>query len=298
VDSDAAKLFRQVAGPHLARFIPDRAIKAAPPVRNGQLAVAFAAALARTHPTETFAARARAVFAIPRASTADDAVLDPVGLSPSFPQPMVEPLVEVAQDLVLPGLELVPPNTVVPLKTNTRFVQAYLVGLNAEMGRELLWRGFPADLSATYFDRFWDSSASPGRPPDIDPIGAWGERALGEGAGDENFVMLVRSELLRRYPDAIVYATKVGEERHPIFTGGFAPDLRYFGFHIGVDEIGDWSIVIQEHPSAPRFGIEVGTESGTASHVPPPRENAALVALQTRQMPVRITLPATVLGLS
>jgi hypothetical protein len=298
VDSEAAKLFREVAGAHLARFIPDRVIKANAPLRNGQLAVAFEASLARTNPTETFAARARAVFTIPGVSANDDAVLDPVRLSPLFPQPMVEPLVEVAQELVLPGLGLVPPNTVVPLETNTRFVQAYLVGLNTEIGRELLWRGFPADLTTTYFNRFWDSSASPGRPPDIDPISAWGQRALGEGAGDENFVMLVRSELLCRYPDAIVYATKLGEERHPIFTGGISPDVRYFGFDIDVDDIGGWSIVIQEHPSAPRFGVEVGTDHGTATHVPPPKENAALVAHQTRQMPIRITLPATVLGLS
>lgn len=298
VDSADAKLFRQVAGPQLARFMPQQVIKSIPPLRNGQIAVAFAEALARTTPMETFAVRARAVFAIPGISGDDDRALDQVGLSPVFPQPMVEPLVEVAQELVVPGLELVPPNTIVPLETNTRFVQAYLVGLNTEMGRELLWRGFPANLAATYFNRFWDSSATPGRPPDIDPVGAWGGRALGEGAGDENFVMLVRSELLRRYPDAIVYAARAGEERHPIFTGGFAPDVRYFGFDIGVDDVATWSIVIQEHPSAPRFGVEVGTDNGTASHVPPLRENAALTAHQTRQTPVRITIPATVLGLS
>jgi len=298
VDSQAAKLFRLVAGPHLARFIPDPVIKPIPPLPNGQLAVAFAETLARTTPTVTFAARARAVFAIPGVSASDEAALNPVGLSPVFPQSMVEPLVEIAQELVLPGIDLVPPNTVVPLETNTRFVQAYLVGLNTEMGRELLWRGFPADLSTTYFNRFWDSSASPSRPPDIDAIGAWAGRALGDGAGEENFVMLVRSELLRRYPDAIVYATRAGEERHPIFTGGFALDVRYFGFDIGVNDIATWSIVIQEHPSAPRFGVEVGTDNGTTTHVPPPKENAALTAHQTRQMPVRVTIPATVLGFS
>jgi len=108
----------------------------------------------------------------------------------------------------------------------------------------------------------------------------------------------VRSELLRRYPDAIVYATRAGEERHPIFTGGFALDVRYFGFDIGVNDIATWSIVIQEHPSAPRFGVEVGTDNGTTTHVPPPKENAALTAHQTRQMPVRVTIPATVLGFS
>lgn len=300
VDTAAAKLFREVAAQHLARFMPERPVKSVPPLRTGELATAFAEALARTTPTETFSVRARAVFNLP-GNTANNGVatpLAPVGLSPVFPQPMVEPLVEIAQELVLPGLDLVPPNTVVPLQTNTRFVQAYMVGLNTEMGRELLWRGFPADLAATYFTRFWDSSASPGRPPDIDPINQWGARPLGEDAADENFVMLVRSELLRRYPDAIVYATKGAEQRHPIFTGGFAPDVRYFGFDIDADEIADWSIVIQEHPSAPRFGVEVDTDHGAATHVPPPDANAALVALETRQMPVRITIPATVLGLS
>jgi hypothetical protein len=298
VDSNAAKLFRQVAGPQLARFIPDRIIKSIPPVKNGQLAVAFSEALARTTPTETFAVRARGLFTIPGRPSSGATALDQVGLSPLFPQPMVEPLVEVAQELVLPGLDLVPPNTVVPLETNTRFVQAYLVGLNTEMGRELLWRGYPADLSATYFNRFWDNAGSPGRPPDIDPIGSWASRPLGDGTGDENFVMLVRSELLRRYPDAIIYATRNGEQRFPIFTGGFAPDVRYFGFDIGVHEVANWSIVIQEHPSAPRFGVEVGTDNGTATHVLPPKTDAALVGHQTRQMPVRITIPATVLGLT
>ena len=41
------------------------------------------------------------------------------------------------------------------LKTNRRFMEAYMVGLNVEMGRELLWRGFPTDQRGTYFDHFW-----------------------------------------------------------------------------------------------------------------------------------------------
>jgi hypothetical protein len=298
IDSEAAKIFRQVAAAQLARFIPGRIVALPGPMLNGKLSDAFAEALARTSPTETFAIRAQAVFTLPGAATSQAAVPGPVGLSPAFPQPMIEPLVEIAQEAVLPGLDLVPANTIVPLETNTRFVQAYMVGLNTEMGRELLWRDFPADLSATYFNRFWDNSAAPSRPPDIDPISDWKNRQLGQAATDENFVMLVRSELLRRYPDAIVYAKKGTEERHPIFTGGFAPDIRYFGFDIDVDEISDWSIVIQEHPSAPRFGVEVGTDNGAATHVPPPKTDAALVAHQVRQMPVRITIPATVLGLT
>ena len=38
-------------------------------------------------------------------------------------------------------------------------------------------------------------------------------------------------------PNAIIYATRNSERRFPIFTGGFAPDLRYFGFDIGVNEV-------------------------------------------------------------
>jgi len=296
VDSPAAVVFRKVASDHLARFRPQRAIPSPPAVLDGQLSVAFAEMVARTAPTETFARRARAVFTIPGEAADDGQALDPVGLSPAFPQPMVRPLVGVAQSLVLPGLDLVLPNTVVPLETNTAFVEAYLVGLNTEMGRELLWRGYPADLGATYFDRFWDASAS--RPPDIAPIRTWGERSLGAAGTEEDFVLLVRSELLRRYPDAIVYATRPGEDRYPIFTGGLEPDVRYFGFDIPRADVAGWSIVIQEHPSAPRFGIVVGTDTGTAAHVAPPAPNAALIAQQTRQLPVRITLPTSVLGLA
>jgi hypothetical protein len=164
------------------------------------------------------------------------------------------------------------------------------------MGRELLWREYPADPSATYFDRFWDATTSPGRGPDIDAIASWGERSLGGPAdADERFVLLVRSELLRRYPDAVIYATKNGTKSDPIFSGGFAPDVRYVGFDIGVHEIGDWSIVIQEHPSAPRFGVEVGTDPGAATHHPPVGTNSAETANRTRQLPVRITLPTSVL---
>ena len=71
--------------------------------------------------------------------------------------------------------------------------------------------------------------------------------------------------------------------------------MRFFGFDIDAATIGDWYIVIQEHPSAPRFGIEVGVDTGTATHVAPAGTDAALTAQAVRQLPVRITIPATVL---
>ncbi len=232
--------------------------------------------------------------------------LDPLTtatVTPRFPQSMAVSLAELGQELMLPGLDGVPANTIVPLETNTPFVEAFLVGLNSEFGRELLWREFPAPQTTTYFDRFWDS-ADPGGPPDIPPLTDWNDRALGGPAsnGDERFVMLVRSDLLRRYPHAVVYATKpadgttAAQESHPIFSGAMDPDVRFFGFDIPAAEIGDWSIVIQEQPSAPRFGVEVGGDTGPGAYLAVTGDqNSARVAARLRQTPVRITIPSSVL---
>lgn len=296
-DNAAAAQFRQLAKAHLARFAPPRKIMARAAIRSGSLDLAFAASLADTTPRAVFAARARAAIRIPGPARPDNSALAPVGLSPMFPQPMVEPLTEIAQGAVLPGLDRVPPNTVVPLRTNAAFVAAFMVGLNAEMGRELVWRGYPADLSATYFQRFWSPGGAFNRAFDIDPIAGWGAQSMDVGGGPEAFVMLLRSELLQRYPNAVIYATRIGpprEERQPILSGGFEPDVRYVGFDIPADQIDGWSFVLQEHPSAPRFGIEVGEAPKGVSHLPAPEMDSARIARRLRQMPVRITLPATV----
>ena len=71
--------------------------------------------------------------------------------------------------------------------------------------------------------------------------------------------------------------------------------MRYFGFDIDAAHIGDWYIVIQEHPSAPRFGIEVGTDTGTAHALAPAASDAATHREAVRQLPVPDHLPATVL---
>ena len=80
---------------------------------------------------------------------------------------MYEPLRDLSQDLLLPGLENVPPDTVLGLETNRRFVEAYMVGLNVEMGRELLWRGFPTNQRGTYFDQFWGGGAGHQAAPHV-----------------------------------------------------------------------------------------------------------------------------------
>ena len=223
---------------------------------------------------------------------------DLIRFAPEFPQPMYEPLRDYFQDQLLPGMELVPPNTITLLETNPRFIEAYMVGLNHEMGRELLWRGFPTDQRGTYFRQFWDIQ---GRVPvpkpeereglkDITPITAWAETAhLGEQAGkgstEGQMVLLVRGDLLRRYPRAIVYAVEAvwsangtrrelgTEERYPMFRATRAPDVTMLGFSLtdtqvrGADSQANghagWFFVLQQQPTEARFGLDVATTFGS-----------------------------------
>ncbi len=211
---------------------------------------------------------------------------------------MYEALRDLSQELLLPGLEAIKPNTVTLLETNSRFIEAYMVGLNHEMGRELLWREYPTDQRGSYFRQFWDvrGRVPPPRTPqereqlkDIPEIHRWaGANDLGVnmtgGSIEGRLVLLVRGELLRRFPTAMVYAAraqfKTGaggqatreripteEERYPLFRGTLDPDVTFIGFDLDEAEArGDpdpakgqpgWFLVIQQQPTEPRFGLDV-----------------------------------------
>ncbi len=97
-----------------------------------------------------------------------------------------------------------------------------------------------------------------------------------------SLVLLIRGELLRRYPDAIIYARKAvksgarrvpgPEEKYPLFRGSLEPDVTFLGFDIDRDEARGsdvdpgWFFVLQEQPTAPRFGLDKAL--GFASTIP------------------------------
>ncbi|MBN1267339.1 MAG: hypothetical protein JXA25_17745 [Anaerolineales bacterium] len=180
--------------------------------------------------------------------------LDSIMAYPEFPQPMYEPLRDLSQAHILPGVESVPQNTVSILEPNRRFLESYMVGLNHEFSAELLWRGFPTDQQGSYFRQFWDVREVLGNLTDrseeeqedfkeslkdIRPLHEWGDSRLGENkpppAGDENgqetmTVLVIRGDLLNRYPNAVVYAVDAREETDPDGnpTGNYLPDLQEF----------------------------------------------------------------------
>ena len=249
-----------------------------------------------------------------------------VGTAPVFPQPMSEPLAALSQDWLLPGLERVPVDSVALLEPNQRFIEAYMLGLNVEMGRELLWRDFVVDDSrATFFRRFW-RTVNPTTDGDIAPIASWGANKLtgnaAAGSSGKQVVLLVRSILFRRYPTALVYAVPavpvgngrqpgpIEQEVHPLFRGSLQPDVTFFGFDLDADvATGNpgWYFVIQQQPTEPRFGFDVDIAFGEATQVPlaaPPAGhtipsgttwafNSAHMAQITRQQPVRVAIHAS-----
>jgi len=223
----------------------------------------------------------------------------PIMAAPKFPQPMYAALRDISQDLLLPGAEQIPPDTLGLLVTNEAFIEAHMVGLNHQMARELLWAEYPTDQRGTYFRQFWDVSgyvSQPGDPSDpealaeqlkdIPPIPTWSPgQPLGEHSNRPDvvagsLVLLIRGELLRRYPTAMIYAAQAvpdpqgptpgstqgrmpgPTEKHPLFRGTLAPDITFVGFDLdaaqasGSDGSEGWFFVFQQQPSEPRFGFE------------------------------------------
>jgi hypothetical protein len=277
-------------------------------------------------------------LSLPTTWQTDDS-LEPVMAAPQFPTAMYTPLRDMSQDLLLPGLEHVPPNTISLLETNTRFIEAYMVGLNHEMSRELLWREFPTDQRGTYFRQFWDVRGHLPPPPldqlkDIEEIHTWSPtKELGDGSGGPQgrLVLLIRGEVLRRYPSATIYAVEAEwtngtskprfpskdatKQKLPIFQGSLAPDVTYLGFDLteaqarGSTEPGTstprkhpgWYFVLQQQPTQPRFGLDEApfTPGKPLTADQPPKESWSAMSwghLTETEAAYNIMVNAPVLG--
>ena len=271
------------------------------------------AVLAQINPTMAIAHWVGPLIQVNGATPTND-TLDQVAAAPQFPQPMYEALSDISRDLMIADINDLPDNTVSLLKPNPRFVEAFLAGLNQEMARELLWRGYPTDQRGTYFRNFWDRrgvSPAASAVTDIPAINTWPpQKHLGEiaaGAGD-SLVLLIRGEITRRYPNAIVYMVQATwpagnarpslgtAEMQPVMRGTLQPDMMFFGFPVAPkDAVGTgnsaqpgWFFVIQEHPCAPRFGVEPDAAAGPLR----PGANSAATAQTYLQPPVRMAIHA------
>ncbi len=184
-------------------------------------------------PVRTIPMRVLGSIAIP--SRIVDQLREPFGEVMVYPEidlPMYEPLKDSSSELFLPNLQLIQNNSITLLETNQKFIESYMVGLNHEFARELLWREYPTDQRGSYFRQFWDVRgflAEPGldvearreRLYDIPELHRWATNsALGDhdhreeqGDKEDELVLVIRGELLKKYPTAVIYAHRAMWER-------------------------------------------------------------------------------------
>lgn len=293
-DSAAAKAFREAA---TDLFTFTQAQPADPPISPQlDLAGLKKTLLTRLDPVTTVPRRALSLIALSsRITWRPPDPIEPIMAAPEFPQAMYAPLRDLSPDYLLPGVELIPPDTMGLVLANHAFIEGYMAGLNHEMARQLLFNAYLTDQRGSYFRQFWDVSAYVRQPGDpADPVAlaellkdiplehTW-DKALALGdhpnrtdIARNNVVLLIRGELFKRYPNAIVFAGKAkrepdgtrglddSDERYPIFRGTLPTDITFLGFNLSLDDARGGTaaspegffFVFQEQPSEPRFGLE------------------------------------------
>jgi len=209
--------------------------------------------------------------------------IEPVMAHPRFHYPMYEPLYRYDRDWMVAGLGLIRRSEFVTLlATNNRFIEAYLIGLNHEMARELLWRGYPTDQRGTYFDSFWTGERE--LTADMHEL-PWRGGALAshvDPALQGRLVFLVRGNLVRRYPGVVAHVVRQASDgaghlltdngvplfepgsasspRKTLFHVHLAPDVLLVGFDMlrtDLDAAGEtWWFTLSENPTEPRFGLD------------------------------------------
>jgi len=218
--------------------------------------------------------------------------LDPIMMAPKIRDAMYRPLVSLNKDYILPGIENLKNNGTTLCEENRRFIESYLVACNHEMGRELVWRHFPTDQRGSVFSFFWDAVQAVNPPKDIKDIHTW-DQVLGRNkaglSSSPNLVLIVKSDLIRRYPSTIIYAIKItnagSQPRYwsdayptknppideeimidPIFRAQVGHDTLCVGFPFSRNEVqgstrdGEYYFVLQENQDLPRFGLDIKSE--------------------------------------
>ena len=153
--------------------------------------------------------------------------------APVIDIPMYKPLLALAPDFLIPNFHLVAENSVTLLETNPKFIESYMLGLNYEMARELIWNEYPTDQRGSYFRNFWDSNvvfpdlnqqtggeltdqekADLEKERDIKPIDQWtksstlGSHNNGMNSATAQLVLVIKGEIIKKFPNMLIYAQK------------------------------------------------------------------------------------------
>lgn len=229
-------------------------------------------------------------------------VVDKIMAVPQMDFSLSDPLYDMAADYIIPNLsDILKNNTAIAFETDYKALEAYMLGANVEMAKELLWRGYPTDQRGTYFNSFWRTIGT--NYKDIKPIHTWldgtdlstlGENNPGTSGSEPSYLIIaLRGDLLKKYPNPIVYMKKaiknatdsniieVHSTLHkvPDFYASFGSDTIFIGFKDmdaaeacegsvdgASDELG-WFFTINESPSGMRFGLDEFDDSSIPAQI-------------------------------
>jgi hypothetical protein len=324
-DSPTAANFKTGLRDSFALLQAGLAVDATPKLTPLQLNTVTTAAVFAVNPRATILKRGFSSLQIP--GWIQVTLEDPANEVMAYPKinlPMYRPLKDISIELLVPNLSVIPPNSITIVETNQKFVEAYMVGLNHEFARKLLWREYPTDQRGSYFRQFWDPSpyldTTPPDPAkteqqneelaqerhyDIKPLHEWPlDSALGTHSSHgptsttgEDAVLVIRGELLKKYPRAVIYAHRAAwrlnsqgnpdvtlprelvqvsdtgtpphdSVRTPLYEAKADPDIYFFGFDLTVEaaqggpgtspnDDPGWFFVLKERPGEARFGLEL-----------------------------------------
>jgi hypothetical protein len=225
-DSVEAGRLKTALREHFSGLVVSRAAGAVVPKQRLDLSALATTAWTQLAPATVVPRRILSGMTIPDRIKKDlpEGFVEPMAY-PIIDLPMYEPLKDRSAELFLPNINLIEMNSITLLETNQRFIEAYMVGLNHEFARELLWREYPTDQRGSTFRQFWDvrsffdtenldDEALKEKLRDIPPLHEWSiSSELGEhdhreadGENEDELVLVIRGELLKRYPNAVIYA--------------------------------------------------------------------------------------------
>jgi hypothetical protein len=223
-------------------------------------------------------------------------VFDDIMAAPDLSEPTYGALARISHDWLLPGIDTMPTDTTTLVAANREFIASFLVGMNHELARELLWHEYPTDQRGTYARQFWTRKVTANREDRYDlkqELHKAPQSTLSRltGQGEDPLVLVVKGDLVRRYPGVIISAahTRLGPSGkrlldpdtviEPDFVGLLAPDVLLVGFDaltepivraVQDDPAKAYWFFFAEHFAEPRFGfdelVENNVELGPDEH--------------------------------
>ncbi len=198
----------------------------------------------------------------------------PVMAYPDFLEPTFYYLREYSDSYVIPSAASLLKDSITYFRTNPQFEEAFLMGMNTEMGQELLWREYPTDQRGSYFRKFWDQEDLPDKGQlekyyDVKPLHQWKGR-LGQNhmvGKNGMLVFVIRGELMQSYPSASVYLSKkVGgllkKELTPCMSSWLTDEILLVGFNnLQSDALAGYYLTFEQQPLSLQFERVKGSNS-------------------------------------